>query len=98
MHFLEQREDDERRNQSEADIVGQRIQVFPDDGVSIERTCGHTVEEVEHGTDDDEEKCHSVLCFESHHTGYAAREQVHAGQRVGDMAGNAVCHDVTGFI
>ena len=93
-HLLKQGEDDERRCHAEADVVGQRIQIFADRGMCIQRTCGQSVEKVEHGTDDDKQQRQFVAAFEGHHAGDAARKQVQAGQCVRNMSGDAVSHNL----
>ena len=92
-HLLEQGEDDNRRCHAEADVVGQRIQVLADGRMCVQCAGGQSVEKVECRTDDDKQQCQFVAAFEGHHAGDAARKQVQAGQRVGNMTGDAIGHN-----
>ena len=55
----------------------------------MEQAGGHAVEEIEHGTEHDEQQREGIVarerCVAGHEGGNAAREQVAAGDGVGDM-------------
>ena len=60
----------------------------------MQQTCGHSVEEVEHGSENDEGQRQFVISLKSLETGNASRKEVATGNGIRYVADNEVCHSL----
>lgn len=78
-------EHDGRGCKTEGDIVSQRVEFLTNVRGYVKQTGTHAVEEVEDGSDDNEQQRHPIVALESKPRGDAARNQITTRNGIGNM-------------
>ena len=85
MHLVEEVEEDGAWRYAEGNHVGQRVEFLSDGRGNAEGSCHHAVEEVEHGTYDNQQDGIRILPVKGTTGCHAAANEVAAGEGIGEV-------------